>query len=230
MKSVGVHVASDALALGNLAGAHPAGRGGHRHGRRPLVRQHAGAGRQPIPLRAPAHAGGRAGHAAGAEGLDRTCASSCRRRRGCTSGTSSPSPTPTAAARSTAGRTSFPRSTPSSGWRWTRNRSTSTRCCSRRGRGGRNCRSPDRHAADRWPAARRAGHQPDHPARTGHRPRNRRTPAPLGFIVTGMGGPYLAHVLADLGLDGMFPVLQHGDELPGGRASWSASSPALHRR
>ena len=31
--------------------------------------------------------------------------------------------------------------------------------------------------------------------------------APLGFIVTGMAGPYLEHVLADLGLSGVFPIL-----------------------
>ncbi|HEX4055972.1 MAG TPA: DUF6537 domain-containing protein [Tepidisphaeraceae bacterium] len=39
-------------------------------------------------------------------------------------------------------------------------------------------------------------------------------PAPLGFIVTGMGGPYLQHVLFDLGLSGMFPVLQMGMSYP----------------
>src|SRR5439155_21874488 len=27
--------------------------------------------------------------------------------------------------------------------------------------------------------------------------------APLGFVVTGMAGPYLRHVLADIGLDGV---------------------------
>src|SRR5579862_5518830 len=36
------------------------------------------------------------------------------------------------------------------------------------------------------------------------------TNSPLGFIVTGMGGPYLEHVLADIGLAGRFPVLQMG--------------------
>ncbi len=39
-------------------------------------------------------------------------------------------------------------------------------------------------------------------------------PAPLGFIVTGMGGPYLRHVLFDLGLSGLFPVLQMGMSYP----------------
>jgi indolepyruvate ferredoxin oxidoreductase len=38
--------------------------------------------------------------------------------------------------------------------------------------------------------------------------------APLGFIVTGMGGPYLQHVLADLGLHGQFPILQMGMSYP----------------
>ena len=47
---------------------------------------------------------------------------------------------------------------------------------------------------------------------TGHRPLA--TPSPLGFIVTGMAGPYLHHVLADLGLTGVFPVLQMGMSYP----------------
>ncbi len=38
--------------------------------------------------------------------------------------------------------------------------------------------------------------------------------APLGFIVTGMAGPYLEHVLADIGLLGQFPVLQMGMSYP----------------
>ncbi|HWE96550.1 MAG TPA: DUF6537 domain-containing protein [Tepidisphaeraceae bacterium] len=38
--------------------------------------------------------------------------------------------------------------------------------------------------------------------------------SPLGFIVTGMGGPYLEHVLADLGLAGVFPILQMGMSYP----------------
>src|SRR3954447_2492878 len=38
--------------------------------------------------------------------------------------------------------------------------------------------------------------------------------APLGFIVTGMSGPYLQHVLADLGLLGVFPILQMGMPYP----------------
>jgi TPP-dependent indolepyruvate ferredoxin oxidoreductase alpha subunit/Pyruvate/2-oxoacid:ferredoxin oxidoreductase gamma subunit len=37
---------------------------------------------------------------------------------------------------------------------------------------------------------------------------------PLGFIITGMGGPYLQHVLADLGLSGVFPILQMGMSYP----------------
>ena len=38
--------------------------------------------------------------------------------------------------------------------------------------------------------------------------------APLGFIVTGMAGPYLQHVLNDIGLLGQFPVLQMGMSYP----------------
>src|SRR3954466_9523335 len=72
-KSVGTHVASDALALGTLAGTHPDGgapsrrRGGHHQRRRPLVRINTGPRRQPLPLRARAHGRRRAGHVAGAE-------------------------------------------------------------------------------------------------------------------------------------------------------------------
>ena len=38
--------------------------------------------------------------------------------------------------------------------------------------------------------------------------------SPLGFIVTGTSGPYLRHVLADLGLAGRFPILQMGMSYP----------------
>jgi indolepyruvate ferredoxin oxidoreductase len=38
--------------------------------------------------------------------------------------------------------------------------------------------------------------------------------AALGFIVTGMAGPYLENVLFDLGLAGMFPILQMGMSYP----------------
>ena len=38
--------------------------------------------------------------------------------------------------------------------------------------------------------------------------------SPLGFIVTGMAGPYLDQVLADVGLTGVFPVLQMGMSYP----------------
>jgi TPP-dependent indolepyruvate ferredoxin oxidoreductase alpha subunit/Pyruvate/2-oxoacid:ferredoxin oxidoreductase gamma subunit len=41
-----------------------------------------------------------------------------------------------------------------------------------------------------------------------------RVTAPLGFIVTGMAGPYLNHVLSDIGLLGQFPVLQMGMSYP----------------
>jgi indolepyruvate ferredoxin oxidoreductase len=39
-------------------------------------------------------------------------------------------------------------------------------------------------------------------------------PAPIGFVVTGMGGPYLRHLLTEMGLDGVFPVLQMGMSYP----------------
>jgi indolepyruvate ferredoxin oxidoreductase len=45
-------------------------------------------------------------------------------------------------------------------------------------------------------------------------PATRATPAPLGFIVTGMAGPYLEHVLHDLGLAGVFPILHMGMSYP----------------
>jgi indolepyruvate ferredoxin oxidoreductase len=38
--------------------------------------------------------------------------------------------------------------------------------------------------------------------------------SPIGFIVTGMGGPYLQHVLSDIGLLGQFPILQMGMSYP----------------
>ncbi|MFN4243409.1 MAG: 2-oxoacid:acceptor oxidoreductase family protein [Tepidisphaerales bacterium] len=38
--------------------------------------------------------------------------------------------------------------------------------------------------------------------------------APLGFIVTGMAGPYLRHVLNDIGLAGHFPILHMGMSYP----------------
>jgi indolepyruvate ferredoxin oxidoreductase len=38
--------------------------------------------------------------------------------------------------------------------------------------------------------------------------------APLGFIATGMGAPYLKHVLADLGLTDVFPILRMGMSYP----------------
>ena len=39
-------------------------------------------------------------------------------------------------------------------------------------------------------------------------------PAPIGFIVTGMAYPYLQHVLHDLGLAGVFPILHMGMSYP----------------
>jgi indolepyruvate ferredoxin oxidoreductase len=38
--------------------------------------------------------------------------------------------------------------------------------------------------------------------------------SPLGFIVTGTSGPFLRHVLSDLGLTGVFPILQMGMSYP----------------
>jgi indolepyruvate ferredoxin oxidoreductase len=40
------------------------------------------------------------------------------------------------------------------------------------------------------------------------------TPSPIGFITTGMGRPYLDHVLADIGLLGQFPILNMGMSYP----------------
>ncbi len=45
-------------------------------------------------------------------------------------------------------------------------------------------------------------------------PANGRRRAPIGFIVTGMAGPYLNHVLNDIGLLGQFPILQMGMSYP----------------
>lgn len=44
--------------------------------------------------------------------------------------------------------------------------------------------------------------------------RDATSPAPLGFIVTGMSGPYLNHVLEDIGLSGEFPILRMGMSYP----------------
>jgi indolepyruvate ferredoxin oxidoreductase len=38
--------------------------------------------------------------------------------------------------------------------------------------------------------------------------------SPLGFIVCGMSGPYLRQVLSDIGLDGVFPILEMGLQYP----------------
>ena len=68
---------------------------------------------------------------------------------------------------------------------------------------------PERHAAT-VKAARELGlnriipsTQSDEPARS-----------PIGFITTGMGRPYLDHVLADIGLLGHFPILNMGMSYP----------------
>jgi indolepyruvate ferredoxin oxidoreductase len=61
------------------------------------------------------------------------------------------------------------------------------------------------------PATRGTGCQP-----VPHGPAARATeePSPLGFITTGMGHPYLLHVLNDLGLLGVFPILHMGMSYP----------------
>jgi indolepyruvate ferredoxin oxidoreductase len=38
--------------------------------------------------------------------------------------------------------------------------------------------------------------------------------APVGFVTTGMGRPYLEHVLSDVGLSGVFPILNMGMSYP----------------
>jgi indolepyruvate ferredoxin oxidoreductase len=72
----------------------------------------------------------------------------------------------------------------------------------------RELQIPARHAAT-VQAARELGLNRIIPARRA--PEGR---APFGFVVTGMGGPYLRHVLTDIGLDGYFPVLQMGMSYP----------------
>ena len=139
----------------------PRRRRGHHQRRRPVVRLDAGPGRQPVPLRAPAHAGRRAGHAPGAEGLDQPVLQALARPRGCTSATSSPSPRPTAAGRSSASRTSSP----------TLNTQSQDRARHDADPGGEDGAAPAAHvdegAPDRRPLPRhdgrgpRAGHQPD---------------------------------------------------------------------
>lgn len=52
------------------------------------------------------------------------------------------------------------------------------------------------------------------PAKNNQQPFSDDSRPPLGFIVTGMGGPYLEHVLADLGLSGVFPILKMGMSYP----------------
>ncbi len=68
---------------------------------------------------------------------------------------------------------------------------------------------PDRHAVT-IKAARKLGINRIAPAtrQTGL------SRCPLGFVVTGMAGQYLQHVLADVGLAGVFPVLHMGMSYP----------------
>ena len=70
-KSVGVHVAADALALASLAGANPDGGAIVVYGDDPWSRLHAGPGRQSIHLPPPVHSGHRAGEHPGGQGLRR---------------------------------------------------------------------------------------------------------------------------------------------------------------
>ncbi len=187
-----------------------AGRRGHHHGRRSLVRQHAGSRRQPVPLRTPPHARRRTGIAAGSEGLDRSLLQAQsgggplhrlyrhrrpgrrRRHRRSAGPISSPPSTPTRRSPSTPQQIDLNKVLlPPRTWQ-------------------KELLIPRalRHDHARRP---RAGDQSDH---SRHRSATRRNPSPLGFIVTGMGGPYLEHVLADLGLAGVFPILQMGMSYP----------------
>ena len=64
-------------------------------------------------------------------------------------------------------------------------------------------------------AARELGIEPDHSGiQRPSRSAGCRVACPLGFIVTGMGGPYLRHVLTDSGLPGSSPILQMGMSYP----------------
>jgi indolepyruvate ferredoxin oxidoreductase len=49
---------------------------------------------------------------------------------------------------------------------------------------------------------------------TAHKLKATITPAPLGFIVAGNAAPYVDHVLADIGLLGYFPILKMGMSYP----------------
>ena len=69
MKSVGLHVAADALALGQSRGRASRRRRAGAHRRRPVERLDAGAGRFALPLQTPLHAGDGAEQQPGTQGL-----------------------------------------------------------------------------------------------------------------------------------------------------------------
>jgi indolepyruvate ferredoxin oxidoreductase len=71
----------------------------------------------------------------------------------------------------------------------------------------------DRHAAT-IKVAREVGINRIIPASNSQLPTPNSQLSPLGFIVTGMAGPYLDHVLNDIGLLGHFPILQMGMSYP----------------
>ncbi|QOV90752.1 DUF6537 domain-containing protein [Humisphaera borealis] len=73
--------------------------------------------------------------------------------------------------------------------------------------------TPERFAST-IAAARKLGVNRIIPATKSDNPESSKPSSPLGFIVTGMGGPYLQHVLTDLGLSGQFPILQMGLSYP----------------
>ena len=235
MKSVGVHVAADALALGNLAGAHPEGgaviimgddpwcestqvpadsRFICEHLRMPVVEP---GGPQElkdwIDLSLQALAGGRAVHR-----LHRHRRPGRRRRHGrCAGPTSSPSSTPSSALTLD-----------------TQQDRPGATCCCRREPGSRSCGIPERFAQDDAGRA-RAGDQPDHPATamshwhegaTGFGKLGRRSASSS----PAWPAPYLEHVLADLGLAGVFPILQMGMSYPADVRAGRASSPSSAAR
>jgi indolepyruvate ferredoxin oxidoreductase len=63
-------------------------------------------------------------------------------------------------------------------------------------------------------AARELGINRIEPATNNQQPFGSDSRPPMGFIVTGMAGPYLDHVLSDLGLSGVFPILRMGMSYP----------------
>jgi len=208
-KSVGVHVASDALALGNLAGAHAQGgaliimgedpwcdstqvpadsRFLCEHLRMPVVEPGS-----PQELKDWVDVGFKLSRAAGLYiGFIVTVAQAdgggtvrCRPNQFPTLNTNEKIPMPTA--QIDLGKVLLPPRT----WQ-------------------RELQFPQRFAAT-MAAARQLGVNRIVPASSGD---FAGAAAPMGFIVTGMAGPYLQHVLADLGLAGTFPILHMGMSYP----------------